>query len=507
MSKRKLPEEVDLMSESKKACNETTFVELSSLEKLPMEVLEVICSFISCSEILELMLTSKAINSTIAESSRVMDRFKISFEHINEAINGNFQSISKRKYSSIVIPFIRQSDLHKASTQLKKYGERIKEITFVDRFSTKVVSKILQVCKNVRNINANDIRTLDQKSKSDHLYFWNYESANKRQAEASALWEKELAFDPSPLDLPRLKSLDCFILGPELNLFSNCQLKEINISVGKNFVNAWRLKKFLDKQDSLEIMRISCSNIFYADLISNVKFKLKELEVFTQKNVYVNDGYYSNHLQTFVNLHKESLVQVSVPLSLLKFFAECKLLKTVNLTPYDYTTQKLAPMPQVEILSVILSSQAQIRTSLKDVFPNLKELRVKLGGSSKPPFNFMGFGKMATIEKFTLESSNVNKLCLNMLNLESLTLIDCKFPQRLIPAGIEPFIQPRLPKLTIKKCSELNWIMDIINSDFVIEHLKLESLKLPKSIHQAIINNPRKVHQLLVERVQIDENA
>lgn len=506
MSKRKHPEEVDSMSESKKACNETTFVELSSLEKLPMEVLEVICSFISCSEILELMLTSKAINSTIAESSRVMDRFKISFEHINEAINGNFQSISKRKYSSIVIPFIRQNDLHKASTQLKKYGERIKEITFVDRFSTKVVSKILQVCKNVRKINANNIRTSDQKSRSKNdLYFWNYHYANESQAEASALWEKELAFDPSPLDLPRLKSLDCFILGPEFNLFSNCQLKEINISVGENFVNAWRLKKFLDKQDSLEIMRISGSNIFHADLISKVKFKLKEL-VFTQKWNF-NDGYYRNHIQTFVNQHKESLVHVSARLSLLKLFAECKLLKIVNITAYDYTTQKLAPMPQVEILSVILSSQAQIRTSLKDVFPNLKELRVKLDGSSKPPFNFMGFGKMATIEKLTLESSNVNKLCLNMLNLESLTLIDCKFPQRLIPAGIEPFIQIRLPKLTIKKCSELNWIMDIINSDFVIEHLKLESLKLPKSIHQAIINNPHKVHQLLVERVQIDENA
>lgn len=505
MSKRKHPEEVDLMSESKKAYNETTFVELSSLEKLPMEVLEVICSFISCSEILELMLTSKAINSTIAESSRVMDRFKISFEHINEAINGNFQSISKRKYSSIVIPFIRQNDLHKASTQLKKYGERIKEITFVDRFSTKVVSKILQVCKNVRKINANNIRTSDQKSKSED-HFYNYESANKRQAEASALWEKELAFDPSPLDLPRLKSLDCLILGPELNLFSNCQLKEIKISVCENFVNAWRLKKFLDKQDSLEIMRISCPNIFHADLISNVKFKLKELEVFTKKWGF-HVSHYINHLQTFVNEHKESLVQVSAPLSLLKLFAECKLLKTVNITDWDNVSEKLAPMPQVEILSVILSYRDHIRSSFKDVFPNLKELRVKHDGSSKPPFNFMGFGKMATIENLTLESSNVNKLCLNKLNLESLTLIDCKFPQRLIPAGIEPFIQPRLPKLTIKKCSELNWIMDIINSDFVIEHLKLESLKLPKSIHQAIINNPRKVHQLLVERVQIDENA
>lgn len=524
-SKRKFTEAV-LMDKSKKQCKETTSDELSMLEKLLMEILEVICSYISCSEIRQMLLTSKTINSKIANSSYIMDRFKIQFEHITELSIDNFPSLSQRKYSSIIIPFVRQKALFKALSHLSKYGNYVKEIKFEGNYSTKMLSRILQVCNNVRKIAGSDCFYLRGKS-TDKV---NRIDGNILSLTNLAI-EKELAADPSPLNLPRLKTLSCFTLGPTFNLFGDCQVKQIRIIDIKNCLEARRLERFLGKQKALEIMRIpptlACTSYFP----SRVNFKLKSLDIRDLWRESYTNFLITINFQKFVDKLKESLEQLHAPLSLLHHFSEFKLLKTVDLNVYSSANANSTVMPQVENLSITMPYDYGHRTSFKmfEIFPNLKELQISDLKSSFVYQNFGKIGDLINIANLTFKSStDLNLLFFNFFDLESLQLIGCTLSQSddlgisqlpktknliidnsSIPARTKIYDQTRLQKVTFKNCSQLSWILNVIHGDddFVIDHLMLESLKLPRSILQAIISNPHKIQLLSLERVEINENA
>lgn len=541
-SKRKFTEkeEAVLMDKSKKQCKKTTSVELSMLEKLLMEILEKICSYISCSEIRQMLLTSKTINSKIANSSYIMDRFKIKFEHITELSRDNFPSLSQRKYSSIIIPFVRQKALCAALSHLNKYGNYVKEIKFEGNYSTKMLSRILQVCKNVRKIEGSDGfyfrgKSTDKVNRIDGiLSLTNLGSFNTEKHEASNVSlaiEKELAADPSPLNLPRLKTLSCFTLGPTFNLFGDCQVKQITILDIKNCLEARRLERFLSKQKALEIMRIpptlACTSYFP----SRVNFKLKSLDIRDLWSESYTNFLITINFQKFVDKLKESLEQLHAPLSLLHHFSEFKLLKTVDLNVYSSANANSTVMPQVENLSITMPYDYGHRTSFKmfEIFPNLKELQISDLKSSFVYQNFGKIGDLINIANLTFKSStDLNLLFFNFFDLESLQLIGCTLSQSddlsisqlpktknliidnsSIPARTKIYDQTRLQKVTFKNCSQLSWILNVIhgNDDFVIDHLMLESLKLPRSILQAIISNPHKIQLLSLERVEISENA
>lgn len=467
-SKRKHRNNDSMPEISKKQCTETIPHELSILERLPMEVLENICSFISGDEILELLLTSKIINATIANSCRIMQRFNIAFAHINKLNDQKFVSVCPRKYSCIIIPFIRQYDLDSAVNHLKKYAERVKEITFEKRSTSSVIIKILEVCKNVSKINS-----------EAHL---SYEDRGYAR----------------PVNFPHLKSLDIFFSrGPIINLFLlNTHLKEINIIA---FSGNPKLKPFLEKQESLEVLRISEAKIF-DEPMCNVKYKLKVLNIAGMVH-YRNPDYVNpENFLTFVRHHKESLEHLTTKIRLLGCFLYFPHLKTVNLS--DWNNNYSMPMRQVKYLSIKISTKVLSFSKVYENYPNLKQLRIEHVRSK-------------TMMDFTF---NLHMLNLNSFDLESLHLVNCKFPESLrlpetkrliiedmkVPVNTALFTGLYLQRLTVKNCSELNWIVDIIDADLIVEHLYLQSLLLPKSIHDAIINNPQKFHRLSLERVEIN---